>query len=192
MCLGVIVHEIARKKCVDPAIASRFATQEQRATLIDALRLLSHRDAHFVVRKLHQLGWNLQADVDRITIRYDNMLRVLQSTRLEFPSLEESTINVFEHAAEFIHPPLDSFDSLEHLLWSEASLGRKVGQSAINSPEQFMKNWNIFTRGQFEGFDWSGFVAIGGSVLACLTTDAETFGTGFVVLLSFFSPQKAV
>ncbi len=53
--------------------------------------------------------------------------------------------------------------------------GTKIGQYAVNTYEEFTKNWTEFTSGQLEGLDWTNLFVAGGAVLGCMKGMGEGF-----------------
>lgn len=48
------------------------------------------------------------------------------------------------------------------------------GRAIVDSKDQFLTNWEAFTKGMFKGLDWTNIFIAGGAVLACLQPDGMT------------------
>jgi hypothetical protein len=78
-------------------------------------------------------------------------------------------IDAFERRDQFVVQPWsDTEDRIPKIAPTPSAPVFAVGTNCIVTKDEFMKNWEILTNGQFKGLDWSNLFVAGGCILACL------------------------
>jgi len=62
------------------------------------------------------------------------------------------------------------------------------GRAIVDSKDQFLTNWEIFTKGMFKGLDWTNIFIAGGAVLG--TPSPLFLSFPFFAYVVFIAPQE--
>lgn len=93
--------------------------------------------------------------------------------------LESPILDVYQSRHTFVYIPSSFVPGLKQrqITFEEEALPMAPYSSSIVEKSEFIENFSLFTNNQFRDWDdWNNMCVIGGSMVACLSTCAETLG----------------